>query len=756
MAERAMSAAKTFQSQYQRANSSLLANLPGALTMYKSWVVWKEGPPGAPGKKNKKLPLDPLTLDGKDWNNPNGSHWVNRATAVQVFEKNPALKGIGFVFSNGKTGDPYTFFDLDRVIVKGKLLPWATEFVSMVISYTEISATGTGIKIIIRAKVGERRKSFEFTDSKGKVHEIEVYDCNKFFAATGNRLEGTPESISGGQELLDTLHPPSEEKEETGPPIDRSADEYAADVDAIPDDKLLGKILASKQKTKFKSLWEGSTAGYPGYFTASGALCSILAFWTRANPERIDKLYRQSGLFEKNWWEDDCYAGEKSRREYVIEAACRKAAAKDMYTPSTSGLIVNDDGRIKPIMANAITMLKTWPCWDGVLAFNRLTNFPVKMKPAPWEEHSSGQWTDFDDTKLEEWFQRHRLYVESSKKAGEAAQAIAHENSFHPVLDYLDTLKWDGTARLDTWLTDHLGVKNDEYTRAVGRCWMISAVARMCRPGCQADYTLLLEGNQGILKSSALRTLAGDEFFVENFVEMETKDSLLKLHSAWIVEMGELSSLKRSDIDKVKAFLTCRTDHFRKPYDRRVQPHPRTNVFSASVNRDTPFTDETGNRRFWPVRCEKIELEKLCSNRNQLWAEAAARFKKGEHWWLDTPKLNELAEKEQSERYQPGHWDEIIGPWLECPTQRVEIREDGSKVRVEPWDGSTKDEVTVSDVLIHGIGKSVDRWTHSDEHTVSKYLKSNKWERVSVWRDGKTRRVYKRPGLTGSDLKGNL
>lgn len=741
--------AQTFQSQYERASSSLLANLPGALTLYDSWVVWKEGVPEAPGKKNKKLPLDARTLAGEDWNNR--QHWTSRAIAMQAFLKNPTLRGVGFVFSNGKTGDPYTFFDLDGVIVKGKLLPWALEFATMVNSYTEISSSGKGIKIIIRAKLGDRRKSFEFTDSKGKVHEIEVYDSNKFFAATGNRVEGTPESISDAQELLDTLHPPVEEEEETGPPpIDRSTDEYAEDVDAIPDDKVLEKISASKQKAKFKALMEGSTAGYSGYFAASGALCSILAFWTRANPERIDRLYRKSGLFEESWWEEPCYAGRKSRREYVIEASCKKAAAKDMYVPSTSGLIVNDDGRVKPIMANAITMLKTTPCWNGVLAFNRLTLFAVKLKPAPWEEHSSRQWTDHDDTKLLEWFQRHRLFIESSNKAGEAAQAVAHDNSFHPVIDYLNSLKWDGTARLDAWLKDYLGVVDNDYTRAAGRCWMLSAVARMYRPGCQADYTLLLEGSQGILKSSALRALAGDEFFLDNLSDIEgrDKDTLLKMHGVWIAELGELANYKRSDIDRVKAFLTCREDHFREPYGRRTQTYPRTNVFAASVNRETPFTDETGNRRFWPVKCEKIELEKLRANRDQLWAETVARFKKGEHWWLDSPELNRLAEEEQSARYQSGQWDDIIETWLEHPTQRIEYR-DGQRFPVTPWN-SSDDEVTVSDVLLHAIGKPVAQWNHSDEHTVSKCLKHNHWVRKMARRDGESRRVYQRPVVTGT------
>jgi putative DNA primase/helicase len=334
----------------------MLENLPQELTRAKFWVVWKEDPPDTLGKKYKKHPLNALTLNGEGWQFP--VNWSHHATALKVFEENPTLRGIGPVFS---PDDPYCFFDLDGVVKKGKLLDWAAEFVGMVDSYTEISPSGKGIKIIVRAKLGTRRKSFEFKDSKGDPHEIECYDASRFFAATGDRLQGSASDIEDRQELLDTLHPSFTEDKSSDPLIDRATDEYAEDVDAILDDKLIEKIQASGQATKFKRLMDGNTKGYAGYFAASGALCAILAFWTRANPTRIDRLYRKSKLFEEEWWSERCYSGQKSRSQYVIDAACKKAAAKDMYIPPSSGLITNDEGKIKPIMANAITMLKTTP-----------------------------------------------------------------------------------------------------------------------------------------------------------------------------------------------------------------------------------------------------------------------------------------------------------------------------------------------------------------------------------------------------------
>jgi hypothetical protein len=429
------------------------------------------------------------------------------------------------------------------------------------------------------------------------------------------------------------------------------------------------------------------------------------------------------------------------------------AVAKDLQA-----MILNREGEVKPLIANAITMLKTTPCWEGVLAYNLLTMSPVKLKAAPWEECAGTAWTDHDDTKLVEFFQHNGLYINSSKQAGEVANAAARENSFHPVHDYLEPLRWDSVARLDKWLHTYLGTKKDEYTRAVGRCWMISAVANVYRPGCKVDYVLTLEGDQGTLKSSALSALASDEFFLDDFADFDDKDDKLKLHGAWIVELAELTGMRR-DINKVKAFITCKDDVFRSPYDKRPQHHPRMNVFAASTNDNTPFTDETGSRRFWPVKCGVIDISKLRADRDQLWAEAVSLFKKGEEWWFEDKALDELAAEEQRKRYQFGQWDETIERWLAAPRQRTyeknEIGEDGKPLPpkicyVTPWD-SSPDEVTVDDILLHAIEKPLERRAHADVLSVVKCLKHNHWERVSVREAGDVRKFYRRPGVSTHD-----
>jgi hypothetical protein len=406
-------------------------------------------------------------------------------------------------------------------------------------------------------------------------------------------------------------------------------------------------------------------------------------------------------------------------------------------------MLCTKEGAPRPILANAITALKRKE-WEGVLALNEFSlHVEVRGKETPWGKPPGEKWTDVDDIRTANWLQ-HQYVSVNPQTAHDAVQIIADENRFHPVKEYLKSQKWDEVVRLDTWLISYLGVKDSAFARAIGKRWLISAVARIFEPGCQADHTLLLEGPQGIKKSTALRTLAGAEWFTDHISDLDSKDSRMELHGVWIVELAELSTIRRSLTEKVKSFLTATADHFRPPYGRSTIIVPRQNVFAGSINDETPFTDETGNRRFWPVRCGRIDIDKLAEHRDQLWAEALAAYESEEHWWIDSEELNAIAKEEQKLRYQSGVWDEKIKAWLENPTQRYEYK-DGQKFYVTPWDGSTNEEVTSDDILLHAIGKPVDRWAQSDKIAISKCLTSNGWQRMIV-KDvcGKSQRVFRK------------
>jgi predicted P-loop ATPase len=398
--------------------------------------------------------------------------------------------------------------------------------------------------------------------------------------------------------------------------------------------------------------------------------------------------------------------------------------ATDRAIDLNKELVRNGEGKPKALLANAITLLRYSPTWMGVLAYDEF-RLRVVIKNSPiWEKKSGSDWTDHDDSLTAEWLQHQGVLV-SSKTAAEAVQVVAHDNSFHPVREYLETLKHDSKPRIDNWLPRYLGTESTVWTRTVGPRWLISAVARAMSPGCQVDHTLLIEGPQGIQKSKSLRTLAGDEWFADHISDFGTKDSRIELAGKWIFEFSELR-VRRGEIERVKAFLTARTDHFRLPYSRRAEDVPRSCVFAASVNDETSLTDETGNRRFWPVKCGVIDVDGIGKDRDQLWAEAYQRFLAGCPWWLDSDELNKLARKEQEERYEGGVWDDRILAWCEAPTP-------GRKASRSTNLASTAHCVTVTEILVHGIEKDLERCTQQDRNQVARCLIHAGWKRVRSW-----------------------
>jgi hypothetical protein len=433
----------------------------------------------------------------------------------------------------------------------------------------------------------------------------------------------------------------------------------------------------------------------------------------------------------------------------ILDAAVRQESGKTKRsTTSVDGSAVPKEKK-KPsaFLLNAVQAIATSSEWDGVVGFNKFSMRIVFQKSPPFIDHVApgAEWDDHADRLLTLWLQEKGVLVGKSI-AADAIEVIARSNSFHPIADYLNGLRWDGTSRLDLWLPNYLGAPDSPYTRAVGPRWMISGVARIFVAGAKVDSVLILKGPQGKRKSMALAELAGPEFFSDHISALGSKDSLQELLGIWIVEMAELASLRRSGLDQMKAFLTTRIDHFRPSYGRRVMNVPRSNIFAGSVNDTNFLEDETGARRFWPVPCGEIDIPALKRDRDQLWAEAVRRYRDHEPWWIDSDELSAVVEDVQEDHYVPGIWDELILPWIEEPTQRLETSRDGNATLVEPFT-STPSRTTILEVLIHAVGKEKDRITDADRKGVVRCLKHAKW--ISK-RNGKSR-WYERPGMAAKD-----
>jgi predicted P-loop ATPase len=235
-------------------------------------------------------------------------------------------------------------------------------------------------------------------------------------------------------------------------------------------------------------------------------------------------------------------------------------------------------------------------------------------------------------------------------------------NKFHPVREYLASLHWDGVERIDTWLTTYGGVEDNEYSRAVGALFLIAAVRRVRQPGCKFDEMVILEQEQqGTDKSTALATLAiRDEWFTDDLpLNIEGKQVIETLRGKWIVEAGELSGMKRTDIAHLKSFLSRQIDRARLAYGRIVSEVPRQCVIVGTTNDREYLRDTTGNRRYWPVRCQRFDVAALHRDRDQLWAEAAAREATGISIRL-APELWPTAAAQQAQRLTQDPWLEVL------------------------------------------------------------------------------------------------
>jgi predicted P-loop ATPase len=235
-------------------------------------------------------------------------------------------------------------------------------------------------------------------------------------------------------------------------------------------------------------------------------------------------------------------------------------------------------------------------------------------------------------------------------------------NRFHPIRDYLNDQVWDGVERIDTWLTTYGGVENNEYSRAVGALFLTAAVRRVRNPGCKFDEMVVLEQEvQGTDKSSALLKLAvRDEWFSDDLpLNVEGKQVIEALRGRWIVEAGEMSGMRRTDIAHIKALLSRQVDRARLAYGRIVSEVPRQCVIVGTTNDLEYLRDATGNRRFWPVRCKRFDVAKLKQDRDQLWAEAAAREASGVSIRLAS-ELWPKAGEEQAKRLTKDPWFEAL------------------------------------------------------------------------------------------------
>lgn len=324
---------------------------------------------------------------------------------------------------------------------------------------------------------------------------------------------------------------------------------------------------------------------------------------------------------------------------------------------------------------NAMEILTKYDEWRDVFAFDEFAQRKMVMQQIPGthgnpQKFKPREIKDTDYIATLRWFNREGYLRAPKTIVCDVVDAACHERIISPVRHYLEAVGKAAEANprptgyLDNWAIRLLGIKildqqHETYIQQVSRKWLIAAVARALSPGCKADAMIIFEGPQGAGKSTALRYLAGDEWFGDALPPMGTKDASDYLRGKWIVEMAELSNINKAEVEIAKAFISRTEERFRPAYGRSEICYPRHCVFAGTTNKSDYLRDETGNRRFWPVLCGNIDTAGIKAERDALWGEAVCAYLSGEQWWL-SGEAEEYSAIEQQKRLAVDEWKGVI------------------------------------------------------------------------------------------------
>ena len=387
-----------------------------------------------------------------------------------------------------------------------------------------------------------------------------------------------------------------------------------------------------------------------------------------------------------------------------IDAAARDFADEDTapaLTDADAGtwvkqLTINKQtGQIKATIDNIWLILENDPNLMGKFALNEFAGRGEVMGALPWEKADKRRLWDDNDNQGLYWYLEKYYNLTGNGKIDGALSLHSVKHRCNEVQDYLNSLHWDGIPRLDTLFIEYLGASDDAYTRIVTRKAFVAAVARAMSPGCKYDTMVILSGPQGIGKSTLLDKMSRG-WFSDSLRTFEGKEASELLQGVWIVEVGELDAFRRTDVARIKQFLSLRADRFRAAYGRHVKELPRCCVFFGTTNTTDFLQDRTGNRRFWPVDVgviphSKSVWENLESEIDQLWAEAVIRWRAGEALFL-TGEVEETAKTQQEEHREVSAREGIVLDFI-----AREVPEDwnswGLDKRKMFWAGSVAGEV---------------------------------------------------------------
>ena len=616
------------------------SSIPASLQAESIWCCWRyEERDG----QRTKVPYNPMT-SGKAQSN-NQSTFGTFQQACFACGVN-GYDGIGI----GLFGDVCAI-DIDHCIESGAISDMASDIIRAIDSYTEVSPSGSGIRILFRAPGLQYDKAKYYI--KNSNFGLEIYCAgmtNRFVTVTGHAVNDVDVNVnpSGLGYVLDTYMVRPQNSTQATPAV-------ATVVLDMDDQTVIQKAMSAQNGARFQQLMSGDTSGDGGDDSkADISLCNILAFYC-GGPEQIDRIFRSSGLMRPKWDEkrgDTTYGrmtidnavqyvssryGQSAQNQTVpapipqaapaatvqaTNVAQSQTSQPQTVTANTSNIgtpvgpanvmLVSGPKGLEKSSRNVMRILTQDPNLVDRIYYDQFRCCDRVAGQMPWpSEPGPRDWDNADDAMMRNYVENYIVGVPASN-VSDAVSEIARHHAVDPLKEFLNGLKWDGTPRIDTAMHDYLGAVQNEWTARAFRHWLVGAVARGYEPGVKFDEMLILFGPQGKGKSTFVSRLVPDyDFFCENLTNIDNKDAMQLLKGKWIVNFDELLAQKRSDMrEACKSFLVGRQDTYRPAYGRRVENIKRRCVFCGSTNEPYFLTDRTGNRRYLPVACYVTDAPK--------------------------------------------------------------------------------------------------------------------------------------------------